>query len=158
MARDVVTVKIEGVEALIKELKRLGADVERAEKDALEAGAEIIRDAARNKAPGGQIEYGYERKRGVGGMDRAPQGSIFIGPDEPHWYYRFFEFGAGPHSIGAVGQILTLYGVDFVTAKTPHPGMAKKPFLRPALDENQTRTQKAIGDELEKAILKGRGG
>ena len=135
MAKDVVRVQVEGVKELLKELERLDTDVTKVKKKALESGAEVIRDAANSRAPGPNVAHGYTRKKGMGGIEQARQGAIFIGPDDEHWYYRFFEFGAGAHDVGAASQILTPYGEEFVTGAVPHPGMPAKPFLRPALDE-----------------------
>lgn len=144
-------VTIKGDEKLIKELKRLGVDVDRVLDDALKAGAKIIQREANPKAPGPHIEIGDVKKIGDGA-------EIKVGPDDEHWYYRFLEFGAGPHSIGG-HQILTLFGEEFITGPVEtHPGFAARPFLRPALDEGRGRAQDAMGDELKKAIMKGRSG
>jgi HK97 gp10 family phage protein len=149
-------VKVEGDIELIKELKRLGVDVDRVLETALEAGAEVVQRAANPKAPAPHIEIGDVEKRG----DRT---QVKVGPDDEHWYYRYFETGASAHQIAAVsGATLRLAAADgdgygFPTA-VPHPGMGAKPFLRPALDENEAKASNAMGDELKGAILKGKGG
>ena len=44
-----------------------------------------------------------------------------------------FEKGVGPHEINPKKQVLKLADGSFVTGPVRHPGMASKPFLRPAL-------------------------
>ena len=81
---------------------------------------------------------------------------VGIGPDKDHWYYQFFETGAGRHPIGpeskkairfpgAEGQELVRFGVT-------HPGMAARPFLRPALDGQKAEAVRALGQELRRRI------
>jgi len=146
-----LTVRLEGDKELIKELKRLGVDVRAALDDALREGAEVVQRAANPKAPGEHIEIGDAQVRGDGG-------EIKVGPDDDHWYYRFVETGAAAHTVGASGQVLKLFGEDFVTGSVEHTGFSARPFLRPALDENEGKAQDAMGDELRKAIEKGRSG
>jgi hypothetical protein len=85
-----IDMTIEGGEELLKEIKRLGIDVEAMLKAAVLRGAEVIADAANERAPG--PHNGVE-------VDKESKGSVTvnIGPDEDHWYYRFFETGAGRH-------------------------------------------------------------
>jgi len=44
-----------------------------------------------------------------------------------------FEKGVGAHEINPKKQVLKLADGSFVTGPVRHPGMAAKPFLRPAL-------------------------
>jgi hypothetical protein len=44
-----------------------------------------------------------------------------------------FEKGVGPHEINPKKQVLKLADSSFVTGPVRHPGMARKPFLQPAL-------------------------
>ncbi len=44
-----------------------------------------------------------------------------------------FEQGVGPHEIEPKGKVLKLADGSFVTGPVRHPGMAAKPFLKPAL-------------------------
>ena len=44
-----------------------------------------------------------------------------------------FEEGVGPHEINPKRNVLKLADGSFVTGPVRHPGMAAKPFLRPAL-------------------------
>jgi len=44
-----------------------------------------------------------------------------------------FEEGVGPHEINPKKNVLKLADGSFVTGPVRHPGMASKPFLRPAL-------------------------
>lgn len=44
-----------------------------------------------------------------------------------------FEHGVGPHEITPKRKVLRLADGSFVTGPVRHPGMARKPFLAPAL-------------------------
>jgi hypothetical protein len=44
-----------------------------------------------------------------------------------------FEKGVRPHEIEPTKQVLKMADGGFVTGPVKHPGMASKPFLRPAL-------------------------
>lgn len=144
---DGLTVTIKGDKKLIQELKAVGVDVQRALDDALKSGAKPIQQVANSKAPGPHIAVSDPQIKG-------DSGEIKVGPDDNHWYYKFLEYGAGAHTIP--GSILVLFGTDFVTGSVPHPGFAARPFLRPALDENKSQAERRMGDELRKAIERGR--
>ena len=144
-----VTVRIEGADELkaaIEGLRRAarGPILERA---ALK-GAEVIRAEASGNAPGPHVEAEVTKA-----ADLAVE--VGIGPDAAHWYYQFFETGAGAHSIdptkkkalafpGREGQVVRFH--------VGHPGMAAKPFLRPAVDSQKDAAVQATGDELRKGI------
>jgi HK97 gp10 family phage protein len=145
-----VACRIEGGEELLARLKRLeqaarGAALEAAAM----AGAEVIRAEANRRAPGPHVELEASKITDTGA-------EIAIGPDGEHWYYQFFELGAGRHTIGphskkairfpgAEGQEMVRFGVT-------HPGMAARPFLRPALDGQKGAAVEAVGDELQRSI------
>ena len=140
-----ITVKVEDTE-LLRDLKKMGVDVNEVLEAALAAGAKIIEDEANRRAPGPHITTGDFKKRGM-------SAEISVGPDDDHWYYRFFETGATPHGISGNRLLRFLVGGDEVFARhVSHPGMAAKPFLRPAADENENQTRDAIGDKLKKAL------
>lgn len=130
---------------LLRDLHRLGVDVEKVLEAALLAGADVVEDDANRRAPGPHITHDKVKKSGY-------SAEVDIGPDDNHWYYRFFERGAVPHPIQ--GSPLRFFiGGDPVFARlVRHPGMGAQPFLRPALDENTGQIENKVGDKLKKVI------
>ena len=63
------------------------------------------------------------------------------------------EYGTAKHFIEPKNRkALSFEGV--VRGKVSHPGSAQKPFMRPALDENQEEAVKAMAEYLRKRIHK----
>ena len=144
-----IRMTIEGDEELLKKLAALGDGVEQVLETAAEAGAEVIADQANNHAPGPHIETDITEK------SRA-SATVEIGPDEDHWYYRFFETGVQPHEITPKGGGLAFTGIegDIVLQRVSHPGMAANPFLRPAMAEKKQAAVDATGAEFKQEIDK----
>jgi HK97 gp10 family phage protein len=161
---------VEGVDELLKKLERLGDDAQAAQAAMLAAGGEVLRRAAASRAPGPHIEMTAAKP------DKLGRASVLIGPDKPHWYYKFLEFGAGGHELtarafkatrskkakqrNASKQVLVFPGPGgLVFARSAkHPGFAARPFLRPAVDEKWPEVQQAMGDVLLERIEKIAGG
>ena len=143
-----VVATVEGGEELRAKLKQLQIDVAAALAHAAETGAEIIESEARRRAPGPHIET----QKGKVSKTRA---EYLIGPDDDHWYYRFFETGAGEHEIGPdVKQAISFEGAEgaIVRRRVDHPGMDAEPFLRPAIDSGKAAATNAVGKDLKAAI------
>jgi len=144
-----ITTRVEGAEELKAKLEALrgkarGAILAAAGK----AGAEVIRAGAEANAPGPHIELELARS-----TDNAVE--FMIGPDLAHWYYQFFETGAGRHTItGNAKEAVAFQGVggEVVRVSVDHPGMKARPFLRPALDEKGPEAVDKIGRELRRGI------
>ena len=80
-----------------------------------------------------------------------------IGPDEKHWYLRFYEFGAKPHDIAGKGKMLSFQGRDgqvFIASAKQTGGVKMRPFLRPAVDNRGDDAVKAMGTVLKREIEK----
>lgn len=150
MARFAVDIAKQCAE-LQKQFKRMGAAVTRSQLlDALEAGGEVVRAAANAKAPGPHVV-----------MQRDKQivetlATVSIGPDKAHWYYRFAETGAQPHEISPRTR-KRLRAVKFTSGGevefarvVAHPGMGARPFLRPAILENERRAAEVTAAALVK--------
>lgn len=140
--------ELKGTREAIMRLQKVGADVEQVKKRAAEAGGEVIRTAADRNAPGPHIV-----------METTVKGSraqVHIGPDDEHWYYRFFETGVGPHDIdpknSSVLRFIDQGELIFTRLVGDHPGMPAQPFLRPALDENVNQAVEAVAREIRKAL------
>ena len=141
-----ITVKLEGEQELIDKLKRMGAGAERVLRGAVEAGAEIVRDDSSRQAPGPHVER-ETRRASPGRVEVA------VGPDKPHWYYKFAETGAIPHTItGSPRLAFPAGGRMIVVSAVHHPGMGARPFLRPALDKNRQEVVDTVG-RLVRALV-----
>lgn len=143
-----IEIKILGEKELginLKQLKRL-TNVQI--KAGLRAGGNIISNAAKeNITKQGLIKTGT-MKRSVhvetpgrkGGGAFVQIGTNITNPAYP----AFHEFGSGPYLIrNAFGRGITV----------THPGYPARPWLRPALDDNQSKAIKEISSSL-KVLLK----
>lgn len=139
-------VKIEGGPELKRALERLQVNVQNVLEEAVQAGAQVIMDAANDQAPGPNVRMETEEKT-------ADSVTVAIGPDKDHWYYKFLESGAQPHEISSA-TALVFEGDSgiVVTRAVAHTGMAARPFLRPAVDENEGKATEAVGDVIRRAV------
>lgn len=145
-------VQIEGGDELIKKLERMGVDVGQVLDEAVQAGAEVIADAANPLAPEPVIEAQI-----VGA--NADGATAEVGFPEEKWYLRFFETGTSPHYIP--GPLTIQFEGDEEVSVVPgarHPGMAARPFLRPAFDRTagdgaNSEAARAVGDVVRERAL-----
>lgn len=151
MARNSVSVDLNGDEELKKKLAALKGMARGVLLDAAKDGAEIIRRMADGRAPGPHIEIGNEKVDG--GV-----AEVHIGPDKEHWFYRFFEFGAGSHEIKGSPLVFEGDTKTVVTKKVNHPGMPAKPFLRNTAAEKKDETKNKIGEVFKRGINRITGG
>lgn len=141
-----IEVTIDGGEELLGKLSRLGVGAKAALRPAVRAGATVIQDAANALAPGPHVEIEIVSAS-------AAQVVAEIGPDAAHWHYKFFETGARPHEIaGSPVLAFEAGGNAVVVPSVHHPGMAAKPFLRPAHDGRREQATDAVGDALRQRI------
>ena len=139
------TVRIDGLDELKRQLRRLGADVKKELEAAMVYGAGFIQIEANRLAPAPHIGIEVEKA----GREQV---SVAVGPTKEKWYYRFFELGAQPHEI--TGRPLTFeVEEDLVRPwKVHHPGMPARPFLRPAFDRRKDKAIEGIADRLRQRI------
>jgi HK97 gp10 family phage protein len=140
-----IDVSIEGGEELLEKLERIDADLRNTLRAATLAGAQVVADLAAGMAPGPEIATD---------VVEATSGHcvVAIGPDAEHWHYRFLETGAAPHEI--TGDPLQFEGDQGLvrTALVAHPGLAARPFLRPAHDGSHDEQRDAVAARLREAI------
>jgi HK97 gp10 family phage protein len=142
-------VKLDGGDELIAALRRMDANVKAELRAAVSAGAEIVRDAANGLAPGPHMAMQVVKAT-------ASVVEVDIGPKAEKWFYRFFETGAAPHEIRG-RALLAFQGEQglVVTPGVSHPGIGASPFLRPALDANESAATDEIGAKLRSTIEAG---
>ena len=142
------TVRIEGLEELQGKLRRLGSSVEAVLVVGATEGAKVIRDEARGRGPGPHIEVELKKSS-------ADYAEVSIGPDDEHWYYRFFESGVGSHEIKpSKKKALKFAGREGETVRrrVVHVGMGAKPFLRPAIEAGKGAATDKVREILKRAI------
>lgn len=143
--------ELEGDDELIKKFfsmeKEFAASVL---EEAAQAGADVIKDEANRNAPGPHIVTDLVKKtRAFAEME--------IGPDDDHWYYRFFETGTSSHEVTPknAGGLELMFGGELIVRMIAHPsGMAAQPFLRPAWDEKEKEAEEATGQKFIELIDK----
>jgi len=141
-----VKVEVEGGPELIAKLKKLGVDVEQVLEAAATAGAQMIAEMANAKAPRRLIKTETAERR-------PGQVTVDVGMPDEVWYWRYLETGAGPHNI--TGDPLVFEGDQgtIVTWAVGHPGMAARPFLRPAFDSQKKNAAEEAGAVIKKRAL-----
>ena len=150
---DEINVTVEGVAHLMRALAKMDVDVGDALEEIVTAAADGIRAEA-DRRIGTAINGTETRERKRTGV------TVAVGPVKEKWYYRFFEFGAGPHIIERRrARWLTFVGKDGFLRKlrVQHPGMSvHRPFLRPAADDKRQETVDRIGADIKRIIRKRR--
>jgi HK97 gp10 family phage protein len=150
MAR--VTATVEGADELIAALKQMRVDVDGLLAVAAQAGAQVIADAANPLAPRPVIDTEVAEQ----GKGRA---TVDVGFPKEKWFYKFFETGTKPHYIPGPLTLKFDDGEVHVVGGANHPGMAARPFLRPAFDAQagagaNSPAAQATGDVIRKKALK----
>lgn len=136
-----IRLALKGMDDLYKGLELRKSQVTAMRKEALGEGAKIIADEADSLAP----ENGYIR------IDVKTEEAI-IGFDKEKWYWRFFELGAKAHAIKGDPLVFEGYQGLVVTRGVAHPGMAARPFLRPALDTEKDEAIKVMGEIVRRKV------
>lgn len=143
------TVEIDDAEVQAA-LAQMDAAVVDVLESALEAGAKVALTAALRRAPGQHVIYEVDQKQ------RAKRSLwINLGPDKKHWFYQFYELGWRAHTIKAKKKkFLKFEGREaLIFLKSANiPAGAARPFLRPALDENQETIKAAVGEALRSRL------
>lgn len=70
------------------------------------------------------------------------------------WYAHLIEFtGAKPHRIKPLNKKVIAYGGKFFKYIGKHPGMKRRPFMRPALYEGAADAVKAAGEYIKRRLM-----
>lgn len=139
---------ITGENELMARLNRLANDLKKSiTEEALLAGAAVVkREAARN-APGSIAQSIV-----IELDDRAPIPRARIGPDKDHWWANIIEFGARRHRIKIKTKTVLTEGQEFYGKEINHPGFRKRPFMRPALDDNRAEIEREMGRVIARRL------
>jgi HK97 gp10 family phage protein len=157
------------LEGILKNMEHIDKYIKRvALADALEAGGEIILQAARAKAKrkSGHLANSLGLRKKIVLQKNAQYSYAVIGPlrsteavNSATQYAHFVEYGTAAHPIGS-GDLTneTLLGRKGAVRKAQganHPGARPQPFLRPAYDETKDRVIKVMGDILADGVERG---
>jgi HK97 gp10 family phage protein len=161
--------QVTGLAELQKFLDTLPAKMEaNVMRGGLRAGATQIATTAKSNAPVGQP--GGENKKNYGGYAGALRDSIRVGTKLKRgtvtasvkaggktkrgadvYYAHFVEFGTARHTItGKDGRPLS-FGTT-LTKSVDHPGAGARPFMRPALDAEQSAAIVATANYVKKRL------
>lgn len=138
-----VTVKVEGLRELGERMKGLSEDMNnRIARAATAAGAVVIRDAAKQKAP---VRTGNLKKNII--VKRLPKGESSL-TSEHIVTVRKGKLTKKQQASGLNDAFYAQF-VEYGTAKMP-----AQPFLRPAYDQNKEKAVQAIKDRISKRLTK----
>lgn len=140
-------VKLMNEREVLDALKKAGIAPRTVLDAAVKAAAVVIRDEAQRKAPGPGIEVAQAESA-------ASSVTYHVGPKEDKWHYKFLETGTPPHRIRPKNRkALKLIPLGEVfAAGASHPGMAARPFLRPAIDTKANAARDAAGQAIKRAL------
>lgn len=137
---DNIQVTLEGGPELVAKLREMGIRVQDVLEPAVQAGAVLVRDAARGGAPGPHIETETTQRT-------AKVVEVSIGPTRAKWYYRFFELGTSAHGPKRARLMIWEGG-----AARRVSGIAARPFLRPAWDSQGDAATDRVGRDFRSAV------
>lgn len=139
---------ISGERELMARLNAMAADLKKEiSKEALTEGAKIVQRDMSARAPGsiaGAIEIEVDIT--------VPVPIARVGPNKDHWYAIFAEYGAKRHTIKTTTKKVLADGSAVFGKEVNHPGVRKRPFVRPALDENIVAIRRKIGEVIARRL------
>lgn len=151
MAKRGVTYRIEGLDEVLAELERRGANVKGEMTAALQAGGEVIaREAAGNVRSvsarvADAITVTVEETKGE-------KARVAVHIDKKAAFLaRWIEYGTRAHEITPGAKRALLFGGRYV-AKVRHPGTPARPFLRPAFDGKKDDAKETVRKRLAHAV------
>ena len=124
------------------------------------AAAKVIRTEARHLVPKdtGKLAKAIRSSSSKVNKDGTVSIRVFVDRKKPHgWLGPMVEHGIAPHDITITPGKVAQLGDEFVSGTISHPGVAKRPFLRPAFDTTQDEAVKAMQAKLQQ-YLKGKTG
>jgi HK97 gp10 family phage protein len=139
--------KLVGADDLIDELQAVGLSVKGTTRKGVRAGLKAMQVNAERRASSLSTRRGKSTKIAISSKSRgAVTGQL--GPSKKKFYLRFFETGTKPHMIP---QTYVRLGRT-IRRRLKHPGMAARPWLRPAFDESTAAAREAFGQAMRQAI------
>lgn len=149
-----ITVRIEGADELAAALFKLADEAGEILHEATLAAAFEFERQAESAAPGPYLTTVTDK------VSRN-KAVVNVGPDKAHWYYQFFETGAGEHEITPDHKALLFQGKEGAqfARSVQHPGVPMRPFLRNTMDRMRTQLADRIGQVIRRRLeMRWRGG
>lgn len=149
----VAGIKLSGLEDVIKELRARDLDVKAGLVTICDAGAQVVEEEIRDRAPGRLSDATMRRVR-----DRsARRVAVDVGfVRKQSFIARFLEFGTKPHIIKVRarkrGAKKALYFNGVWRRQVNHPGARKQPFIRPGFEAATGEATDAIGRETKRVL------
>lgn len=152
MSTDGLKLQMDGIEELTQRLEKLGTRVAlRGPSAAVRAGGSVIVKEMRSRAPKetgslkksiGQKVKQYRRNQTVTAIigARSKRYETVLGKRNPAYYAHLVELGVKPHRLGRRGGT--------------HPGIVRRPFMRPAWDGAAPRARQAVIDKMVQVFKK----
>lgn len=126
-------IAVTGMKELLRKMEAMGADVQKTERKAVMAGAEVIRDEIEARAPVGAT-HNLKDNIVISGFAQDSSGAEYV--------------NVGPK--GGKGAPFYGFMVEFGTSK-----MRPQPFVEPALISKRKEAFAAAADVIRTAIAKG---
>ena len=147
-------IKIEGMDEVIAELRRRGADAVAGIEKICHAGATMVREEIETRAPGSMAGEMVQETTSREGAHRI---AVSVGVVKKQNYIaRFLEFGVKPHVIPREKRrrrrVRVLKFNGRYTRRVNHPGFSARPFLRPGYEQSKGKAQSAMGATTKKLI------
>ena len=148
-----IRVKIEGGEALLKALRDADGNVKKSLRAASKAGMDVIRADAVARMPPNRYKKVLVMKSS---FPRKEICEATVRISKRAWKMRFVEQGVTAHEIK--GSPLAFEGDNglVITGAVHHPGLAARPFIRPAFDAKHEEAKAACGESLRQAVVEAR--
>jgi len=141
--------RLEGLDQVIREIERRRLDARRSIRQMLAPGADIIKDAVKQRGRGRfQTQITRRITLSMAKLEAAAE----IGPVKKQAYIaRFLEFGTQPHPIRARKGGRLWIGGRFVKS-VKHPGSRPYPFMQPAYEASEAPARAAIAEAAKKLL------
>ena len=147
-------ITIEGMDEVLRELQRRGVDVVKGAEQIFDAGAEVVQEGIRTRAPGRMASATTRETKVRGGTKIA----VDVGVEKKlNYLARFLEFGTKAHAIEPRRRkrgrkaALSIPGIG-VRRRVKHPGGRARPFIRPGFEATKGAATVAIGRKTKEVV------
>lgn len=142
---------LEGVDEIVAEMRRRGVNVTQGLTAICNAAADVVLESAASKAAGvsSRVSAAMEKET----LEASGQHVVVgVGPNRKRgWIAHFLEFGTAAHWIRPRKAKALHIGGRWVR-RAYHPGMAARPFMRPAFDESANDAKTAAGNKTKQLL------
>ncbi len=147
-----MSIRVVGDLQLVADLQRLVRDItDDLETIVLEAVQPVVEEArSRSPRQSGDMADSIEA---VTLEAKNNSVEIGVGPDDKYFYSIYAEMGTRSHPVRPSSRKAIEVAPGTARAGAEHPGTGGRPFLRPALDENEDVVVSGIADGLNRLLL-----